>query len=163
MDYLQIREANIAENRAEMLRLGLVEEKPKKAAVKRKKAPTPAPSRQSSRVKEMPKVNYDDDWEVKHVGKRRKVAAKNEKVEVGLIFSLLMFLSQMALIHRHRQSLTSYHLFDYHHLPESHQSSLLKASSLTRVTSAKSCLGIITQQIHISQVFFGYHHSPESH
>ena len=72
LDYLAIREANMAENRAELLRLGFVEEKkPKKAAVKRKKVPTPAPTRRSSRVKELPKVNYDDeDWEVEHFGKR---------------------------------------------------------------------------------------------
>ena len=83
LDYLAIREANMAENRAEMLKLGLVEEKkPKKAAVKRKKVPTPAPTRRSSRVKELPKVNYDDeDWEVEHFGKRRKVGAKNEQVD----------------------------------------------------------------------------------
>ena len=84
MDYLAIREANIAENRAEMVRLGLVEEKPKKPAVKRKKfqLPTPTPSRRSSRVKELPKVNYDDeDWELEHFGKRRKVGAKNKQVD----------------------------------------------------------------------------------
>jgi len=81
MDYLAIREANIAENRLERLRLGLLEEKkPKLAAVKRKKMPAPAPTRRSSRVKELPKVNYDDeDWEVEHFGKRRKVSAKIEK------------------------------------------------------------------------------------
>merc|ERR1719495_903412 len=74
MDYLAIREANIAENRLERLRLGLLEEKkPKLAAVKRKKMPAPAPTRRSSRVKELPKVNYDEDWEVEHFGKRRKV------------------------------------------------------------------------------------------
>ena len=72
MDYLAIREANIAENRRERLRLGLLEEeKPKQAAVKRKKVSTLAPTRRSSRVKELPKVNYDDeDWEVEHFGKR---------------------------------------------------------------------------------------------
>jgi len=82
MDYLAIREANIAENRLERLRLGLLEEKkPKLAAVKRKKMPAPAATRRSSRVKELPKVNYDDeDWEVEHFGKRRKVSAKIEKV-----------------------------------------------------------------------------------
>jgi len=83
MDYLAIREANIAENRRERLRLGLLEEeKPKQAAVKRKKLPMLAPTRRSSRVKELPKVNYDDeDWEVEHFGKRRrKVVAEIEKV-----------------------------------------------------------------------------------
>jgi len=51
--------------------------------VKRKKqpAPAPAPPRRSSRVKEMPKVNYDDeDWEVEHFGKRRRVAVKSSQV-----------------------------------------------------------------------------------
>ena len=83
MDYLAIREANIAENRAEMVKCGLFEEKkPKQAAVKRKKVPTPAPTRRSSRVKELPKVNYDDeDWEVEHFGKRRRVGAKNYQVD----------------------------------------------------------------------------------
>ena len=83
MDYLAIREANIAENRAEMVKCGLFEEKkPKQAAVKRKKVPTPAPTRRSSRVKELPKVNYDDeDWEVEHFGKRRRLGVKNEQVD----------------------------------------------------------------------------------
>ena len=83
MDYLAIREANIAENRAEMVKCGLFEEKkPKQAAVKRKKVPTPAPTRRSSRVKELPKVNYDDeDWEVEHFGKRRRLGAKNNQVD----------------------------------------------------------------------------------
>ena len=116
MDYLAIREANMAENRAEMIKLGLLEEnKPKKAAVKRKKLPTQAPAqatRKSSRLTQLPQVNYDDDWEAKHGGKRRKVGAKNEQVEVCLLFSQLMFVSQMALKHRHRQSVTSYQLFD---------------------------------------------------
>ena len=49
------------------------------------------------------------------------------------------------------------------HSPESHQSSLQKASSLTRVTPVKSLEGIFTHQSHISQVFFRYHHSPGSH
>merc|ERR1719209_2561278 len=82
MDYLAIREANIAENRRERLRLGLLEEKkPKQAVVKRKKLPTLTPTRRSSRVKELPKVNYDDeDWEVEHCGKRRKMGAKIEKL-----------------------------------------------------------------------------------
>merc|ERR1719430_1676352 len=82
MDYLAIREANIAENRREQLRLGLLEEKkPKQAVVKRKRLPTLAPTRRSSRVKELPKVNYDDeDWEVEHCGKRRKMGAKIEKL-----------------------------------------------------------------------------------
>merc|ERR1719430_2013366 len=83
MDYLAIREANIAENRRERLRLGLLEEKkPKQAVVKRKRLPNLAPTRRSSRVKELPKVNYDDeDWEVEHCGKRRKkVVAEIEKV-----------------------------------------------------------------------------------
>merc|ERR1719192_1999185 len=73
-----LREKNIAENRAKMLELGLLEkEKPKQIGVKRKKAPAPPPSRRSARVKEMPKVNYDvDDWEVEHFGKRRKLNAK---------------------------------------------------------------------------------------
>ena len=69
-----------------MVELGLIqEEKPKQVGVKRKKQPAPAPSRRSSRVKEMPKVNYDDDWEVEHFGKRRKLAEKkalSDKVEV---------------------------------------------------------------------------------
>ena len=83
MDYMAIREANIAENRADRVRLGLVEEKkPKQAAVKRKKMPAPAPTRRSSRVKELPKVNYDDeDWEVQPCGKRRKVDAKSDQVK----------------------------------------------------------------------------------
>merc|ERR1719320_480754 len=73
-----LREKNIAENRAKMLELGLLEkEKPKKVGIKRKKAPAPPPSRRSARVKEMPKVNYDvDDWEVEHFGKRRKLSVK---------------------------------------------------------------------------------------
>merc|ERR1719505_251881 len=73
-----LREKNIAENRAKMLELGLLEkEKAKQVGVKRKKTPAPPPSRRSARVKEMPKVNYDDDdWEVEHFGKRRKLAAK---------------------------------------------------------------------------------------
>merc|ERR550534_1817625 len=68
-----LREKNIAENRAKMLELGLLEkEKPKQVGIKRKKAPAPPPTRRSARVKEMPKVNYDvDDWEVEHFGKRR--------------------------------------------------------------------------------------------
>jgi len=73
-----LREKNIAENRAKMLELGLLEkEKPKQVGVKRKKTPAPPPSRRSARVKEMPKVNYDvDDWEVEHFGKRRKLSSK---------------------------------------------------------------------------------------
>jgi len=73
-----LREKNIAENRAKMLELGLLEkEKPKQVGVKRKKSPALPPSRRSARVKEMPKVNYDvDDWEVKHFGKRRKLSSK---------------------------------------------------------------------------------------
>jgi len=73
-----LREKNIAENRAKMLELGLLEkEKPKQVGVKRKKAPAPPPTRRSARVKELPKVNYDvDDWEVEHFGKRRKLSAK---------------------------------------------------------------------------------------
>merc|ERR1740131_364334 len=73
-----LREKNIAENRAKMLELGLLEkELPKQVGVKRKKAPAPPPSRRSARVKEMPKVNYDvDDWEVEHFGKRRRLIAK---------------------------------------------------------------------------------------
>jgi len=73
-----LREKNIAENRAKMRELGLLEkEKPKQVDVKRKKSPALPPSRRSARVKEMPKVNYDvDDWEVKHFGKRRKLSSK---------------------------------------------------------------------------------------
>merc|ERR1719192_616453 len=73
-----LREKNIAENRAKMLELGLLEkEKPKQVGIKRKKAPAPPPSRRSARVKEMPRVNYDvDDWEVEHFGKRRRLTAK---------------------------------------------------------------------------------------
>merc|ERR1719447_1642959 len=73
-----LREKNIAENRAKMLELGLLEkEKPKQVGVKRKKAPVPPPTRRSARVKEMPKVNYDvDDWEVEHFGKRRRLATR---------------------------------------------------------------------------------------
>merc|ERR1719192_646024 len=73
-----LREKNIAENRAKMLELGLLEKgKPKQIGVKRKKAPAPPPSRRSARVKEMPKVNYDvDDWEVEHFGKRRRLTVK---------------------------------------------------------------------------------------
>merc|ERR1719193_1541243 len=64
-----------------MIELGLLEEKkPKQAGVKRKKQPPPAPTRRSSRVKELPKVNYDDeDWEVEHFGKRRKVSTKTDR------------------------------------------------------------------------------------
>merc|ERR1719312_690005 len=71
---------NRAENHAKMVELGLLEEKkPKQAGVKRKKLPPLAPTRRSSRVKEMPKVNYDDeDWEVEHFGKRRKVGIKTD-------------------------------------------------------------------------------------
>merc|ERR1719192_1847118 len=74
-----LREKNIAENRAKMLELGLLEkEKPKQVGVKRKKVPAPPPSRRSARVKEMPKDNYDvDDWEVEHFGKKRKLTSKN--------------------------------------------------------------------------------------
>merc|ERR1719193_2346211 len=74
-----LREQNIKENHAKMVELGLLEEKkPKQVGVKRKKQPAPAPSRRSSRVKELPKVNYDDeDWEVEHFGKRRRVATKS--------------------------------------------------------------------------------------
>merc|ERR1719370_65836 len=51
-----LREKNIAENRAKMLELGLLEkEKPKQVGIKRKKAPAPPPSRRSARVKEMPR------------------------------------------------------------------------------------------------------------
>merc|ERR1719391_1188174 len=64
-----------------MVELGLLEvKKPKQAGVKRKKLPPLAPTRRSSRVKEMPKVNYDDeDWEVEHFGKRRKVGIKTDE------------------------------------------------------------------------------------
>merc|ERR1719209_1112471 len=81
MDYLAIREANIAENHRERLRLGLLEEKePQRSVVKRKRLPTLAPTLKSSRVKEMLKVNYDDkDWEVEHYGKRRKMGAKKPR------------------------------------------------------------------------------------
>merc|ERR1719474_170978 len=74
-------ERNRAENPAKMIELGLLEEKkPKQAGVKRKKQTPPAPTRRSSRVKELPKVNYDDeDWEVEHFGKRRKVGAKTDR------------------------------------------------------------------------------------
>merc|ERR1719357_116894 len=73
-----LREKNIAENRAKMLELGLLEkEKPKQVGVKRKKAPAPPPTRRSARVKELPKVNHDvDDWEVEHFGKRRRLSSK---------------------------------------------------------------------------------------
>jgi len=76
-----LREQNIKENHAKMVELGLLEEKkPKQVGVKRKKQPAPAPSRRSSRVKELPKVNYDDeDWEVEHFGKRRRVVAKSSQ------------------------------------------------------------------------------------
>jgi len=76
-----LREKNIMENHAKMVELGLLEEKkPKQVGVKRKKHPMPAPSRRSSRVKELPKVNYDDeDWEVEHFGKRRRVIAKSSR------------------------------------------------------------------------------------
>merc|ERR1712130_584552 len=47
---------------------------------KRKKLATPAPTRRSTRVKALPQVNYDGDWEMEHFGKRRKVGAKNEQV-----------------------------------------------------------------------------------
>merc|ERR1719370_1867103 len=64
-----------------MVELGLLEEKkPKQVGVKRKKQPPQAPTRRSSRVKELPKVNYDDeDWEVEHFGKKRKVGAKIDR------------------------------------------------------------------------------------
>ena len=71
-----------------MVELGLIqEEKPKQVGVKRKKQPAPAPSRRSSRVKELLKDNcdVDDDWEVGHFGKRRKLTEKkalSDKVEV---------------------------------------------------------------------------------
>ena len=53
--------------------------KPKSVGTKRKKEPVPAPTRRSARVKELPKVNYDDeDWEVQHFGKRRRLAAKSD-------------------------------------------------------------------------------------
>jgi len=78
-----LREKNIAENRAKMLELGLLEKKkPKLVGVKRKKAPAPPPSRRSARVKVMPKVNYDvDDWEVEHFGKRRRLTAKPAEMD----------------------------------------------------------------------------------
>jgi len=77
-----LREKNIKENHAKMVELGLLEEKkPKQVGVKRKKQPVAVPSRRSSRVKELPKVNYDDeDWEVEHFCKRRKVVAKSDQV-----------------------------------------------------------------------------------
>jgi len=77
-----LREKNIKENHAKMVELGLLEEKkPKQVGVKRKKQPVPVPSRRSSRVKQLPKVNYDDeDWEVEHFGKRRRVVAKSDQV-----------------------------------------------------------------------------------
>ena len=50
------------------------------------------------------------------------------------------------------QSHTSQVSRRYPHSPESHQSSLKKVSPLTKVTSVKSSLGIITHQGHISQV-----------
>ena len=78
-----LREKNIQENHAKMVELGLLEEKkPKQVGVKRKKQPVPEPSRRSSRVKQLPKVNYDDeDWEVEHFGKRKRVVAKNIQVD----------------------------------------------------------------------------------
>merc|ERR1719193_105929 len=64
-----------------MIELGLLEEKKsKQVGVKRKKQPPPAPTRRSSRVKDLPKVNYDnEDWEVEHFGKRRKVSTKTDR------------------------------------------------------------------------------------
>jgi len=78
MNYLAKRKANVTENRRKRLRLELLEEKePKRAVVKRKRLPTLAPTLKSSRAKEMLKVNHDDeDWEVEHYGKRRKMGAK---------------------------------------------------------------------------------------
>merc|ERR1719370_926717 len=64
-----------------MIELGLLEEKKsKQVGVKRKKQPPPVPTRRSSRVTDLPKVNYEDeDWEVEHFGKRRKVSAKIDR------------------------------------------------------------------------------------
>merc|ERR1719370_1963570 len=64
-----------------MIELGLLEEKkPKQVGVKRKKQPLSEPTRRSSRVTDLHKVNLDDeDWEVEHFGKRRKVGAKIDR------------------------------------------------------------------------------------
>merc|ERR1712105_204706 len=69
-------------------------------------------------------------------------------------------ISKLFRRHPHSQSQVSRR---YLHSPESHQSSLLYVSSITRVTSVKSLECILTYQSHISQVFFRYHHSPGSH
>ena len=94
-----------------------------------------------------------------------------------LIESNVEFVWNKLTKHLHRKNVTSYHFhilthqshisqvfFWYPHSPESHQSSLQKVSSLTRVTSVKSLEGILTHQSHISKVFCRYHHhSPGSH
>ena len=67
------------------------------------------------------------------------------------------FLQLTIFINRQLSSIDNLHP----HSPESHQSSLQKASSLTRVTPVKSLEGIFTHQSHISQVFFRYPQSPE--
>jgi len=80
MNYPAIREANIAENRRERLRLGLLEVKePQRAVVKRKRLPSLAPTLKSSRAKEMLNAHVDEDWEVEHCGKRRKMGAKKPR------------------------------------------------------------------------------------
>ena len=49
------------------------------------------------------------------------------------------------------------------HTPGSHQSNLLKISSLTRVISFRSIKGLLSNQSHISQVCRRHLHSLESH
>ena len=51
----------------------------------------------------------------------------------------------------------------YPHSLESYQSSLLKISSLTRVTSVKSLKGLLSNQSHINKVYRRHLHSPESY
>ena len=51
----------------------------------------------------------------------------------------------------------------YPHSLASYQSSLLKISSLTRVTSVKSLKGLLSNQSHINKVYRRHLHSPESY
>ena len=66
------------------------------------------------------------------------------------------FLQLTIFINRQLSSIDNLHP----HSPESHQSSLQKASSLTRVTPVKSLEGILTHQ---SLVYRRHLHSPGSH
>ena len=78
----ELRDQSIAENRQLMLDLGLIVEKPKKAATKRKAPAAPAqPTRRSGRERKAVKYTDDDeDWEEENCGNKRK-RGKVSKVE----------------------------------------------------------------------------------